>query len=240
MPTDVRYQVMNGHGHPVVHLVGSLDRDGAPAVRGALLACLVEQPEGLVVDVSQLQVTDDAALWVFAAVAAEAAEWPATRLVFCQPPPRHVAAWRGAGVTVVPSCPDAQARLGEPSGGTPVTLDLEPVVGAAREARDLLTAACARWELPEDVADAACIVVTEMVNNVVAHARTPLTVSATRRDGGLIVAVRDHSPTEPRFQGKVAPTSQGGRGLLLIDTVARRWGTTPLPDGKVVWAVLDG
>ncbi|MEJ3743938.1 ATP-binding protein [Actinomycetes bacterium KLBMP 9797] len=240
MPTDVRCQVESGHAHPVVRLVGSLGRDGAPAVRGALLTCLVEQPEGLVVDVSQLHVTDDDALWVFAAVAAEVAEWPATRLVFCEPPPRHVAAWRRAGVPVVPTRPDALARLGQPSGGQPVTADLEPVVGAARQARDLLTTACTRWRLSEDLTDAACIVVTELVNNVVAHARTPMTVSATRRDGGLVVAVRDRSHVEPRWQGKVAPTSQGGRGLLLIDKVARRWGATPLPDGKVVWAVLDG
>ena len=44
--------------------------------------------------------------------------------------------------------------------------------------------------------------------------------------------------TEPEFRGQVAPTSYGGRGLLLIDSVAERWGTRRLTDGKVVWAVL--
>jgi hypothetical protein len=37
----------------------------------------------------------------------------------------------------------------------------------------------------------------------------------------------------------VSPTAQGGRGMLLIDAVASRWGSLPLADGKVVWALLS-
>jgi hypothetical protein len=59
-----------------------------------------------------------------------------------------------------------------------------------------------------------------------------------RRDA-MAVAVRDQSNTVPRFAGLVPPTSYGGRGLLLIDSVADRWGSLPLETGKVVWAVLQ-
>ena len=90
-----------------------------------------------------------------------------------------------------------------------------------------------------DLAGAACIVITEMVNNVVAHAHTPMVVLLARRDGALSVAVRDESAIVPKFTGPVAPTSYGGRGLLLIDSVADSWGTLPLDGGKVVWALLD-
>jgi hypothetical protein len=82
-------------------------------------------------------------------------------------------------------------------------------------------------------------VVTEMVNNVVAHARTPMTVFLARHGEGMSVAVRDESASVPRFAGPVAPTSYGGRGLLLIDSVSSRWGNLKLDDGKVVWALLD-
>lgn len=239
MPTDVHCELASGQTYPVVRLLGSLDGNAAAAVRDALVTYLVDLPEALVVDVSRLRVADDEALSVFHAVVQEAAEWPMTRLVFCEPPPRHVAAWRSAGVAVVPTCQDAVARLGEPSGDTPVAACLDPVVGAARQARDLVFGAARRWKLPEDPAGSACVVVTEMVNNVVAHARTPMTVSAAQRAGYLLVAVRDGSREEPDFQGRVAPTAYGGRGLLLIDAVAHRWGSTPLPDGKVVWAVID-
>jgi two-component sensor histidine kinase len=131
------------------------------------------------------------------------------------------------------------AELGAPDTMHRLTLGLEPFVGAARRARELVTEACGRWDLPER-AGPACIVVTEMVNNVVVHARTPMTVLVALRGETMSVAVRDQSPAVPRFGGVVAATSYGGRGLLLIDSVARRWGNQPLTGGKVVWALLDG
>jgi len=113
------------------------------------------------------------------------------------------------------------------------------VLGAARRSRELVTEACARWDLP-DLAGPACIVATEMVNNVVAHAHTAMTVMLALRGATMSVAVRDRSARVPRFTGAPVPaTSYGGRGLLLIDSVARRWGSLTLDDGKVVWAVLE-
>ena len=70
------------------------------------------------------------------------------------------------------------------------SLELEPVVGAARQTREMLTETCARWDRA-DLPPEACIVVTEMVNNVVAHARTPMTLMLARRDAAISVAVRD-------------------------------------------------
>jgi hypothetical protein len=119
-----------------------------------------------------------------------------------------------------------------------LSLRLEPQIGAARRVRELVTDACARWGMPE-LAPSACIVATEMVNNVVAHARTSLVVLLAVRGDGMCVAVRDRSGTVPRFTGgPVAPTAYGGRGMLLIDSVASHWGSLVLADGKVVWAVL--
>jgi hypothetical protein len=140
---------------------------------------------------------------------------------------------------VWPSPAEAFAALGAPGAEAYLSLALDPVVGAARMSRELVTEACARWDLP-DLAGPACIVVTEMVNNVVAHARTPMAVLLARHGDTMSVAVRDDSPTIPRFAGPVPVTSYGGRGLLLIDSVADRWGSLALDAGKVVWAVLNG
>ncbi|MCW6006833.1 anti-anti-sigma factor [Micromonospora sp. CPCC 205371] len=238
MPTDVRCQVVSWEPYPVASLVGTLDGHSMEAARDALLGCLADQPEAVVVDVSGLTVADPEALSVFTVVAEEAAEWPVARLIFCEPPPRDVAAWRGSGLAVAPTRRDAVARLGAPGPDNRMAADMEPAVGAARRARELVTEACARWDRPE-LAGSACIVVTELVNNVVAHAMTPMMVSVALRGADMLIAVRDHSRAEPRFVGMVPPTSYGGRGLLLIDTVASRWGSTTLADGKVVWAVLS-
>jgi histidine kinase-like protein len=111
-------------------------------------------------------------------------------------------------------------------------------MGAARRSRELITEACVRWDRP-DLAGSACIVVTEMVNNVVAHARTPMTVLVAVHGDRMSVAVRDHSATVPSFTGGPVPASSyGGRGMLLIDSVAARWGSLVLSGGKVVWALL--
>ena len=237
MPTDVRCLVETNQPYPVVRLVGGLDVAAASEVRSALLDCLAEQPEGVVVDVSGLRVADRAALSVFTELASEAADWPAARILFCVSGDDSTDLWSTTALALCPSPQAALAALGEPAPLTRLSADLEPVIGAARRARELVTEACGRWDLAE-LAGPGCIVVTEMVNNVVAHARTPMTIMLALRGGALTVAVRDGSPVPPKFGGPVSPTSYGGRGLLLIDSVARRWGTMQVGDGKVVWAAL--
>jgi hypothetical protein len=235
MPSEVRHLVDRGQTHPVVRLTGVLDAQSAPAVRSALLEILAGQPEAVVLDVAGLRLPDPAAAVVLRDVARDTADWPAAHLVLCAP--AGATPWQAAGLPVWPSCAEAFAELGEPDPRLHLSLDLEPVIGAARRSRELVTEACTRWGLAELVGP-VCIVVTEMVNNVVAHARTPMTVLLARHGDTISVAVRDRSTTVPRFTGPVAPTADGGRGLLLIDSVAERWGTLELDDGKVVWAVL--
>ncbi|RZU50066.1 hypothetical protein EV385_1828 [Krasilnikovia cinnamomea] len=234
MASEVGHVVDRAQVHPVVRFTGVLAGSEAAAVRAALLDVLAEAPEAVLVDVAGLTVTDPDAPGVLRRVVRETTVWPAAQLVLAAPDPHP---WQNTGLTVCPSVATATASLGPPTPGRRLSLDLEPVVGAARRARELVTEACARWELPQ-LAGAGSIVVTELANNVVAHAGTPLTVVLTRYADTMAVAVRDHSAGQPRFAGPVAPTAYGGRGLLLIDAVTRGWGTLPLSDGKVVWAIL--
>lgn len=244
MPTDVRCLVRYDEPRGLVELVGTLDLPAAGPLRGTLLTCLADRGD-LVFDVSRLWVDEPAALSVFQAVAAETAQWPAGRMTVYVPAGKPTEMWDQAGVPVSLGLPDAFARLADPDLGRDLgpgsagglCAELQPIVGAARRARDLVTEGCLRWDLPE-VAGSACIAVTELVNNVVAHARTRMTVRLAVRDGAVHLAVRDWSTDLPAYGGPVGPRSAGGRGLLLVDTVARRWGSTVLGDGKVVWAVL--
>jgi hypothetical protein len=237
MPSEVRHQVDSGQTYPVVRLAGVLDAATAPDVRSFLLEVLAGQPEGLVVDVRQLTVALPDAVTEVTEVARDATAWPGCRLVLVAAP--EAGAWREAGLTVRPSVEESFGVLGPTDPRLHLQASLDPVVGAARRSRELVTEACGRWELP-DLAGPACIVITEMVNNVVAHAHTPMTVMLGLHGESMSVAVRDDSTHVPRFTGSPVPvTSYGGRGLLLIDSVARQWGSLVLADGKVVWAVLD-
>jgi len=237
MPTEVRHRMETGQPFPVVRLSGVLDLDTVAQVSSALRTGLAHQPQALVIDVSDLEVTDPAALAGIVDVVHASADWPATTLVICAPT-AVAAQWQPTGLPVWPSLDAALVALDEYPPMAQLSTVLEPVVGAARRARELVTEACVRWDVPA-MAGPACIVVTEMVNNVVAHARTPMTVRLAHHGDRLLVAVQDTDPTVPTFRGRVAPTAYGGRGLLLIDSVARRWGNLSFIGGKVVWAVLN-
>ncbi|ADL48771.1 ATP-binding region ATPase domain protein [Micromonospora aurantiaca ATCC 27029] len=213
MPTDARCLVETDESSPTVRLTGVLDRSEVEAVRDALLARLWRHPGVLLVDLSGVRIPDPVARDALDEVCRAVDDWPAARLLLDPHGPP----------------PDAPPE--------PLDAELPPVAEAAREARVLVAGGCARWGLPE-LTEPACIAVTEMVNNVVAHAVTPMTLRLAPRGGALHLAVRDHSTGRPTYGGPAPVDSVGGRGLLLIDTVARRWGSTALPDGKVVWCVL--
>nr|WP_236646711.1 ATP-binding protein [Micromonospora acroterricola] len=236
MPTRERCLVEVDESSSVVRLTGVLDAAGADAVRNALLARLCDRPGPMVADLTGLRVADPVGRGVFAEVRREVADWPAADLLLFDP---AVAGFGGADAAPadVPAWPTLDDALAVAPLAAVLTIELAPTVGAARQARELVATGCQRWEMPT-LAEPACIAITEMVNNVVAHARTPMTIRLAPRDSALRVAVRDHSPRRPSFAGLAPPTRAGGRGMLLIDTVANRWGSTPVPDGKVVWCVL--
>ncbi|WP_242624404.1 ATP-binding protein [Micromonospora kangleipakensis] len=231
MPTDVRCLVETDEASAVVRLTGVLDLAGVDGVRDALLARLWARPGPAIADLSRLRVSEPAARAVLDDVRGLVDDWPASDLLVLD------TAGAREGAPVRATLDEAQEALAGRPLAAVLSADLPATVGAAREARALVTDGCGRWGVPE-LAEPACIAVTEMVNNAVAHARTPMTVRVAPQDSSLHLAVRDHSPRPPAYAGLAPLTSTGGRGLLLIDTVARRWGSTPLPDGKVVWCVL--
>lgn len=223
--------------YTVVRLVGVLDPPAVETVRRALLTCLADRPAPVAVDVSRLRITVPGVRSVFDAVHREAAEWLAGPFVLCTSPVDPPETWADAELTISVGRPGTTQLTAVTPTAPQLTASLRPTLGAARQARDLVADGCARWDLAT-LAGSASIAVTELVGNVVTHAGTPMTIRLGPRDGALHLAVRDFSARDPIFRSPVSPTSVGGRGLLLIDAVARRWGTSRLDDGKVVWAVI--
>lgn len=242
MGSAVRCLVDHGDRHALVRLVGELDVAGSAAVRTALLKCLAEQPEAVVIDVSRLRVDDPTALTVFLAVARQAARWPMVPLTLVAPTEDTARALRARGVErripVHPGIAEAVQGLSIDGGRPSITEELLPIAGAGRRARELVTEACLRWDLSDQLG-AACTVVTELVNNVVQHAHTMMTLRLCCRNRYLDIAVRDGSDQPPVLRSTDDPTALHGRGLALVAATAYRWGHLPCEDGKVVWAVLS-
>ncbi|MEV0942994.1 ATP-binding protein [Micromonospora wenchangensis] len=229
-------QVVADDSSALVRLAGTVEPADVDRVRDALLTRLVDRPGPIVVDLAGLRAGGATAGQLLAGVRRAVRDWPAADLLVVDPT-GTVADGDATGLAVYPTEAEATAALARTPMAAVLTEELTPTVGAARWARELVTDGCARWDVPE-LAEPACIAVTELVNNVVAHVSTPMTLRLAAQGDTVHLAVRDRSRRQPRYVGLAPLTSAGGRGLLLIDTVARRWGSTLLPDGKVIWCVL--
>jgi anti-sigma regulatory factor (Ser/Thr protein kinase) len=97
-----------------------------------------------------------------------------------------------------------------------------------------------------DVSCSVALVVGELAVNAVQHGRVPgrefgLRLALDRAAGLLRVEVADAASARrlPTAAPSSSPDGESGRGLLLVDVLAERWGSTPRsPVGKTVWAEL--
>ncbi|WP_438486057.1 SpoIIE family protein phosphatase [Streptomyces sp. S186] len=113
---------------------------------------------------------------------------------------------------------------------------LDPKAQTAGQARRLARRALARWGL-EELSDQLELLVSEVVTNAVRYAERPVTLRLLRTDV-LRCEVGDDVPQLPRLR-QARPSDEGGRGLYLVNRMARRWGATRLSMGKVVWFELS-
>ncbi|MGP3934727.1 SpoIIE family protein phosphatase [Nonomuraea sp. KM88] len=146
------------------------------------------------------------------------------------------------------------------------TFPAQPIM--VGDARRMASEAFAGWNVPEERAELACLLVSEVVTNVVLHAATssvprrelvvegpPLpfeeswdvpglddevvgdkefTLRLRRGEESVWVEVFDQDLRLPRIRS-AGENDEGGRGLYLVDQLARRWGSRPTREGKAVW-----
>ena len=92
---------------------------------------------------------------------------------------------------------------------------------------------------PPDTVDKARLLVTELTTNAVLHAHSPIRLTVEPFDTAVRVEVRADAPTPITPPGAPAPYATTGRGLWLVDTIARRWGVNGNDRGKTVWFEVD-
>ncbi|MGV9344356.1 ATP-binding protein [Streptomyces spiralis] len=116
----------------------------------------------------------------------------------------------------------------------------------AQLARRLAVRCMEEWGHPpaSDVSCTVALVVGELAANAVQHGRVPgrdfgLRLSLDTTAGLVRVEVADAASAKrpPTVPPTSCPEGESGRGLLLVDVLAVRWGWTPRhPVGKTVWA----
>ncbi len=225
------------HGYPVevVHLTGRLDAATVADLRAAVLDCLADEPDVLVIDVHGLTVTDGYE-GAFAALAGQAQTWPGTVLVLAHASPRLTAAVRrcGADLASYPSVRTAREAQSPEHAPSRIRETLPAATVAAPLARRVVDQACRAWALP-DLSDPAQLIVTELVANAVRHAGTLMTLTVSVHGRHLQISVIDHDPRPPQ-PNSANPVDEHGRGLQMIEALGSDWGTVAVRDGKVVWA----
>jgi anti-sigma regulatory factor (Ser/Thr protein kinase) len=127
--------------------------------------------------------------------------------------------------------------------GPPTRYRMSLVVGehSARHIRRVVRSFLREWEMA-DLADAVELAVTELIANVVRHVPDRrCTLLVLRRETGVRVEVTDGSSRLPVLSAGWSPEAEGGRGLVLLDAMADRWGVEPLAGGgKTVWFEREG
>lgn len=225
----------------VLRVSGTLDLVTADALDQAVRRSLSAEPEAFLMDVSDLKIRDRRALDVLAGVACQTAEWPAVPIVLCgagEETARAVASWPDcATVGTAESCERALAEAATRPPTRRIRARLRPVPDACRQARQLVSQACAAWQHSELTATAS-LVATELVANVVRHAHTTMEFTMGLRGDRMCLTVRDGSRRMPQAV-EPAVTDAGGRGLRLVRELTEAWGVLPVSDGKVVWTRLE-
>ncbi|MFE7562527.1 ATP-binding protein [Kitasatospora sp. NPDC057500] len=94
----------------------------------------------------------------------------------------------------------------------------------------------------------ALIIVAELASNAIRHGRVAgrgfelhlCLTTLVRRGATLRIEISDCRGDRLPVLAARSSDAQSGRGLVLIDALADRWGTVPRhPNAKTVWAELD-
>ncbi|GAB7191914.1 hypothetical protein NUM3379_26220 [Kineococcus sp. NUM-3379] len=103
-------------------------------------------------------------------------------------------------------------------------------------ARQFVTDVLEAWAV-EDVSDEAEILTSEVVTNSVLHTTEGVELTVERLADAVRVEVADFSVRMPQLR-EVGDDAMSGRGLHIVDVLARRWGVVPTDNGKFVFFEL--
>lgn len=129
--------------------------------------------------------------------------------------------------------PEAAAQPLDAEAQVPHRVDSVPA------ARSFLARLLDGWGVADEVIDDASLLATELMSNAVEHGSGVVTLKIDVHDGVLHVGVHDGAVELP-VMPDVDKGSTKGRGIWLVQSMARDWGSDSSGDepGKTVWFEL--
>jgi anti-sigma regulatory factor (Ser/Thr protein kinase) len=117
------------------------------------------------------------------------------------------------------------------------SMQLTPDVSSLGAGRRFVAQTLRAWEIPESRIEPVMLVANELVANAIVHAHSAPVLSLEAAGSDLLVRVADASPNLPVAR-EPAPHDVQGRGLVLVEALADRWGCDPTTTGKTVWVAF--
>jgi anti-sigma regulatory factor (Ser/Thr protein kinase) len=117
-------------------------------------------------------------------------------------------------------------------------IGLGPLPTSAAQARGFIRSSLDDLAVPGPPLEDAVLLTSELVTNALLHARGDIEIWLDSDGHRVRIEVRDRNSRLP-----VVPTVQvdatSGRGLFLVETLAKDWGVDSRTDGKAVWFELQ-
>jgi anti-sigma regulatory factor (Ser/Thr protein kinase) len=118
------------------------------------------------------------------------------------------------------------------SGGRSRIFPAEPE--SVRSAREFVRGAIADSQNAAD----AVLLVSELATNAIIHAKSSFAIDVKLQANIVRVEVVDESPILPVL-ADTPPLGSRGRGLGIVNTLARAWGTEARGQGKAIWFEIE-
>lgn len=221
---------------------GVLDAKTSAELRDNITAAASDLPAAVIVDVSELQVPDDAGWSAFIS-----ARWQLdTRadipivLVSTNRATREAITRSGVAL-VMPVYPSekgamkAVSKLGRRKLQHAQT-QLSSNLNSLRESRQLIREWLTNWSKP-GLIPVALVVVNVFIENVLEHTSSEPVIRIECDGQAATIAVADGS-TAPALRRTAPAKGIDVSGLAIVEALSRAWGSTPTSSGKTVWAVI--
>lgn len=127
-----------------------------------------------------------------------------------------------------------------PPGAVAAVHDVPPDPAGVGDARRFLRRTLHHWGVDEDTTYTAELCLSELVTNAIMHTQAGCGVRVLLDQGILTTTVRDYGAQDTTSVEEADdPLQTHGRGLLLVDALANRWGSELDSAGTAVWFVLE-
>ncbi len=229
-------------GMTLLVVEGVLDSSTYSTLRDHVIKAALEEPAAVLVEVSALHASSESAWVVFTSARWHVCNWPEVPIMLvCDDGACRSAIARNGVSRYVPVHPSVAAAVDALSDcartyrrRARATLIAAP--HSVRQSRQLVEGWLTAWSRSELIG-VAKVIVTSLVENVLAHTDGPPGLRVESRGDTVTVAVEDDNRSRPAHS-EARMTTDDQTGLRMVGALCRVWGTAPTPSGKTVWAVI--